>query len=499
MATDELLQLLQQQIQQQQLMMQAQEKRHQEQIQVLLTLAQKSEGEGTVNSFTAALPSFSAFDSASELWTDYWARFNTFAEAHSVPSEKRASVFLTNQTLVTYKLLTNLAGQQTPPKDVNQLDIKEISEFMIEQFHPKRFIVRERYKFWSHMDRKPGETIQELVARIRQDAVTCDFPSIQDPLDEALRTRFICSINNEAVLKALFKVKDDELTFARAIEIAIETEDAAKVAKETVYGPHLNENINKIQPNQKGKSASTKPQFSPATCIRCGKPGHNPKECRFKHTTCHYCSKIGHLEVVCLKKKRDSNILRGERRKTQKIFTISKPTAINKIQVPELHLPLKLEGQHTVEFEVDTGAGDNFLGKNAWSTLGKPELQEPCQHFESASQHELPVLGTVTLQAETEDSQQSLGFNVTELPELNLLGRSAIKQLGISVDNLMQQNIPSSSTVCRAVFDDLKPDGKLQKECRKLCEEFPDFFKPELGKLKDFELEVKFKAEARQT
>ena len=88
---------------------------------------------------------------------------------------------------------------------------------MTEQFHPKRVIVRERY-----MDRKPGGTIQELVARIRQDAVTCDFPSIQDPLDEALRTRFICSLNNEAVLKALFKVKDDEFTFARAIEIAIE-------------------------------------------------------------------------------------------------------------------------------------------------------------------------------------------------------------------------------------------------------------------------------------
>jgi len=138
MATDELLQLLQQQIQQQQLMMQAQEKRHQEQIQVLLTLAQKSEGEGTVNLFMAALPSFSAFDSASELWTNYWARFNTFTEAHSVPSEKRASVFLTNQTPVTYKLLTNLAGQQTPPKDVNQLDIKEIPEFMIEQFHGQK-------------------------------------------------------------------------------------------------------------------------------------------------------------------------------------------------------------------------------------------------------------------------------------------------------------------------------------------------------------------------
>ena len=86
------------------------------------------------------------------------------------------------------------------------------------------------------MQRKPGETIQELAARIRHDAVRCDFPSIKDPQDEAMRTRFMCSVNNEVVLKALFKVKDDELTFAKALQIAQETEEAAKVAKETVYG-----------------------------------------------------------------------------------------------------------------------------------------------------------------------------------------------------------------------------------------------------------------------
>ena len=60
--------------------------------------------------------------------------------------------------------------------------------------------------------------------------------SIKDPLDEAMRTRFMCSVNNEAVLKALFKVKDVELTFAKAISVVVETEDAAKVAKETLYG-----------------------------------------------------------------------------------------------------------------------------------------------------------------------------------------------------------------------------------------------------------------------
>jgi len=71
------------------------------------------------------------------------------------------------------------------------------------------------------MQQRPGETIQELAARIRQDAATGDFPSIQGPQDEALRQRFIFAVNNEAVLKALFKVKDNELTFAKAINIAI--------------------------------------------------------------------------------------------------------------------------------------------------------------------------------------------------------------------------------------------------------------------------------------
>ena len=46
-----------------------------------------------------------------------------------------------------------------------------------------------------------------------------------------MRTLFVCWVNNEAVLEALFKVKENELSFKRAIEIATETEDADKIAK----------------------------------------------------------------------------------------------------------------------------------------------------------------------------------------------------------------------------------------------------------------------------
>ena len=190
-----------------------QDRRHQEQMRALTTLVEKSSAgsAATIGVNSTAIPNFSAFDSTTELWQDYLSRFSTFLKAHDVPETRKPQVFLTNQTATVYKLLANLAAQSSPSRRVNDLTMEEIEVFMTDQFDPNRFVVRERFKFLSEMKRRPSETIQELAARIRQDASTCDFPSITDPLDEALRTRFICSVSNEAVLKAQFKVKSDEL------------------------------------------------------------------------------------------------------------------------------------------------------------------------------------------------------------------------------------------------------------------------------------------------
>ncbi|KAG8226623.1 hypothetical protein J437_LFUL007696 [Ladona fulva] len=211
-----------------------------QQMEKLIVQLAPSLGEHTLtanSSSAATIPKFEPFDSLTELWKDYWDRFQTFARANCVPADRLPQIFLTNQTASTYKLLSTLVAQQTPPKEINDLFMTDIPAFMENQFDPRSFIVRERFKIWSEMQRKPGDSIQELVGRIRQDAAKCDFSSIQDPQDEAMRTRFICSVNNEAVLKSLFKIPDAQLSFSKAIQVALEIEDAAKVAKETIYGP----------------------------------------------------------------------------------------------------------------------------------------------------------------------------------------------------------------------------------------------------------------------
>ena len=166
------------------------------------------------------IPSFDPFDPMTELWDDYWARFQTFVGANSVPT-----VSLTNQSRMNYKL----ALQQSSAKDVNAITLDEIVEYVNGQFDPTHLVAR---KYWSSISHKPGESIQKLATRIRHDTVhvTCNFPAIRDPLDEAMRTHFMCSISNEAILKALFKYNEEELTFAKAIAVAMETEEPAKVA-----------------------------------------------------------------------------------------------------------------------------------------------------------------------------------------------------------------------------------------------------------------------------
>ena len=265
-----------------------------------------------------------------------------------------------------------------PPKDINDLTIDEITDFMKNQFDPARYIVRERFKFWSKMQRKLGETIHELAVRIRHDAVTCDFPSIKDPLDEAMRTRFMCSVNNEAVLKALFKVKDSELTFAKAISTAVETEDATRVAKETVYGAKQT-SVHKIQAAKKPYPANPKPNskfdtqrkrdFPRGTCPRCSKTEHTSKDCPFKTSTCHFCQKLGHIEIACLQKRRGSQPVRN--------ITRCEIKTVNSIgTVPQLEQQVRIQGQDFI-FEVDTGEVDNFCSQNFWVKLGKLSLKLP--------------------------------------------------------------------------------------------------------------------------
>ena len=55
----------------------------------------------------------------------------------------------------------------------------------------------------------------------------------------------------------------------------------------------------------------------------------------------------------------------------------------------------------------------------------------------------------------------------------------------------------TSSNDVRTILEDESPDHAFQKACHDVCTEFPSLFTPELGCLKDYELEVAFKPDTQ--
>ena len=353
-------------------------------------------------------------------------------------------------------MLSNLAAQQQPVKSIHELTMNDIQTFMAEQFDPKRFVVRERFKFWSDMKRKPGETIPELASRIRQDAATCDFQSIKDPLDEALRTKFICSVDNEAVLKTLFKLKDDELKFSNAIRVAQEVEEAAKVAKETVHG----QPSTSVQKVYHAKSKTSKTQEKKTACFRCGNSGHFSKACPHIKAICSFCKKTGHLQSVCMSRLRDNKLVKQQ--------------LVHKVQcsVSPIYQTIRLN-DHRIKFEIDSGASDTFCCEATWQTLGKPILQPVSVQYQVAEGSPLPVVGQFQSTASIDEKSPDVTFPVivTKVPNLNLLGRLAMMKLKLtnltdhladtSFDGEEMEDDVDSVCLVRTISRQINPDNPL--------------------------------------
>ena len=106
-------------------------------------------------------------------------------ELCNLPQDKYASTFLRLQTKDLYKEIDVYASQLQTPSSASKLTFAQITTYMNEQYSPKKYIIRERYKFWSSIKRKPNESpCEQLAARIRKSANLCDFSSVSNPLQE---------------------------------------------------------------------------------------------------------------------------------------------------------------------------------------------------------------------------------------------------------------------------------------------------------------------------
>jgi len=250
-----------------------------------------------------------------------------------------------------------------------------------------------------------------------------------------------------------------------------------------VYGPKP-QVVHKVQRTQNStgkRQDSDKPdarQFQ--KCYRCSKTNHLASVCRFKTATCNFCKRTGHLEIACMKKMNRSDAPLVTCISWHKLNAVSNDDT----KLPKLEVPIYIDDKPLV-MELDTATGGNFLSTEVWISIGQLTLQQSECNYQSASKHPLPVVGAFTAEAKHGDSGPlvKIPFLVSEVPELNLLGHDAIKALNISLDNHLYTS-PTTEKADRTlsdVFDLMKPDLRLQQACVKLCEDYTELFKQELG------------------
>ena len=181
------------------------------------------------------------------------------------------------------------------------------------------------------------------------------------------------------------------------------------------------------------------------------------------------------MKAVCQKKQRQEE----GRSSHNPVKRITKAELVKAIlsevsqDTPRLDVPVTIQDRQFT-MELDTATTGNFVSLSVWKQLGKPELDDVRHCYESTSKHNLPVRGT--FMAQTKDpvtgKQSSIPYNVTKIPDLNLLGRNPIQTLGISVDNALGLRSIESQAQRKGVeaghpATSDEPYVSLQRDCRK--------------------------------
>ena len=195
--------------------------------------------------------------------------------------------FLTLIGAPAYKLLGSLIAPDKPADKT----YNDLIAVMKRHYCPKTAVVVQRFKFNSHV-RQTGESIAVHVTELRRLANSCNYGAA---LNDMLRDCLVVGINDDHIQRRL--LSEGDLSFEKALEIALGIEAAAKNARAIRSVSIVSEEGTTVnQLSMKRVSAKNTP------CFRCGVVGHTPAKCKFKESRCYNCDKFGHIAKVCCSK-----------------------------------------------------------------------------------------------------------------------------------------------------------------------------------------------------
>ncbi|XP_052795673.1 uncharacterized protein K02A2.6-like [Mya arenaria] len=374
-----------------------------------------------------------ALNSDSESWISYEERLEMYFVVNSIGDEKKVAALLTLLGEKTYALLRNLTSPQKPAEKTYQ----ELCQLLKTQLCPKPLVIAERFRFHKR-NQATGESICDFTAAIRKLAEQCEF---NDNLENTLRDRFVCGLQDEATQRKLLSTAD--LSLKKAIEIATAIETACKDAAELHYTASGSSNVNKIgkkppSKRQYCKNVTLKPQqkgkYSNTRCIHCGKSNHQSDKCRLKNAICHSRSEKGHIKTVC-PNPRNVNVI--DETKNESVYVINKVTSERTSRI--LLYPVINEKQ--VEMELDTGSAVTIISEqNIKQLFGNIKLDKPYCKLHSYSGETIQQVGSTVVRVDYNNQTKDLRLCVVKGNTPSLFRRDWLSEINVDWTSVMRVN-----------------------------------------------------------
>ena len=366
------------------------------------------------------------FQEGREDWKQYAERLQHFMDANGITDEDRKrAVFLTVIGPKAYKLLASLVAPAKPGEKAYGDLVKVMSEHQ----NPPPSEIVQRFKFHTRTQ-GPKETVATYVAELRARGQHCGFG---DSLEDMLRDRLVCGVNDERIQRRLLAEREVKLDFKRALELVQSMELAEKNSRELQSRPGA-----RLPPqSRKDVCRVTSPEVS-ALCYRCGKPNHKPASCRFKSARCHNCGKIGHLQKVCPARKQTGEVAKTP--KSGKVRTVQEgiqdsgehSLVLNQV-TSKMGEPIRVEVQldgRPLSIELDTGAAASLISVKTDDALFPDMPLLVCATTLSTYSGEpLKVVGQREVEVCVDGQKEKLPLVVVEGDGPSLFGRDWLRMI----------------------------------------------------------------------
>ena len=387
---------------------------------------------------TPVLGKIDEFYRYNEEWPQYVERLRFFFIANSITTaEKKRAVFLSVVGAATYKVLRNLISPELP----SEKSYDELVSVLEQHYNPAPSEIVERFRFYCRA-RKPGESVANFFAQLRSLAARCNYG---DSLENMLRDRLVCGINDDSIHKRL--LAEPNLTYKKAVELARGLETADRNVKLLKSGAtsHIKRETPLPESPQVNRVASNKGSTA-VICYRCGIGGHAVEQCRYsKDIVCHGCRKARHLQKAC-KGTNPSQNRAGARKKDShprhpvhhieeegageedvEEATLFRINASQRSPPIEVHL---LVDNCCVRFEVDTGPAKSVMSQQIFNQLSPGKSLETTKvRLVSYSNEPIPVVSQCTVNIAYKSQNAVVPLVVVKGTGPSLFGRNWLNHI----------------------------------------------------------------------